>query len=211
MKSVPSPPGLAPPAEECIVTLPPPRHPIAVATGFRSAWIVSSRESLRAAGLEDRYLENLRQHRDEVLSCAAHGWLPMRVARSHYLACDAIGLTSQEVVAVVRGPQGHKRKSWHTNLVLGAGPPNGTLWESLSRLDRMWLSSANGGALTVFRVGARQARIECLGCELFDIGYFRQAMRAVFLTMLEQFGGTSIVRIGPTPAAGECHFLLHWA
>ena len=56
-----------------------------------------------------------------------------------------------------------------------------------------------------------QARIECLGCELFDIGYFRQSMRTVFLTMLEHFGSTSVVRLGPTPAPGECHFHLHWA
>jgi hypothetical protein len=210
MKSVSSPSSPPAPAEECIVPLPGPRHTIPVATGFRGSWVVSSRESLRVAGLEERYLANLRQHREEVLGCSANGWLPMRVARAHYRACEGIGLTSHEVVAVVRGPGSSTRKSWYTKYVLGAGSPKGTPWESLGRLDRMWLASANGGALTVHRTGAKQARIECLGCELFDIGYFRQAMRTVFLSMLEHFGGAAAVRIGPPPAASECHFHLLW-
>jgi hypothetical protein len=210
MESVSRPPNAGAAAEECIVPLPGPRHTIPVATGFRGSWVVSSRESLRAAGFEERYLGNLRQHRDEVLTCSPNGWLPMRVARAHYLACDAIGLTSQQVVEIVRGTGSPKRKSWYTKFVLGAGSPKGTPWEALARLDRMWLGSANGGALTVFRTGAKQARVECLGCELFEIGYFRQAMRTVFLSMLEHFGGTAIVRIGPPPAPGECHFHLHW-
>ena len=211
MTSIASPPPPADPAEECIVALPGPRHTIPAVTGFRSAWVISSRESLQAAGLEERYLENLRQHRDEVLSSSPNGWLPIRVARAHYRACDAIGLTSQEILAVVRRPQGGKRKSWYTKFVIGAVNAKGTPWEFLSRLDRMWCASANGGALTVFRVGAKQARIECLGCELFDIGYFRQAMRTVFLSMLEQFGSTVVVRLLPVTKAGECHFHLQWA
>jgi hypothetical protein len=211
MKSVPRPPSPAEPVEECIVPLPGPRHTIPIVTGFRSTWVISSRESLQVAGLEERYLENLRQHRDEVLSCSPNGWLPIRVARAHYRACDAIGLTSQEITAIVRGPKSGKRKAWHTKFVLGAAGPSGTPWDPLARLDRMWLASANGGALTVFRVGAKQARIECLGCELFDIAYFRYAMRTVYLSMLEQFGGTAVVRVGAPPKSGECQFHLQWA
>ena len=190
--------------------LPGPRQAIPPATGFRSTWVVSSRESLRLAGLEERYLENLREHRDEVLGCSPNGWLPMRVARAHYRACDGIGLTGPEVVAVVRGMQGAKRKSWHTKFVLGAGSPKGTPWEFLSRIDRLWLASANGGAMAVFRVGSKHARIECTGCELFDIGYFRQAMRTVYLATLEHFGGKAVVRIAMTQVPGECHFFLQW-
>jgi hypothetical protein len=212
MKSIPSTRSPDEPVEECIVPLPGPRHTIPIVTGFRSTWVISSRESIQDAGLEERYLENLRQHRDEVLSCSPNAWLPIRVARAHYRACDAIGLTSQDITAIVRGPQSGKRKRWHTKFVLGgAASPSGTLWESLARLDRMWLASANGGALTVFRVGAKQARIECLGCELFDLPYFRYSMRTVFLLMLEQFGGTSVVRVGPPPKSGECPFHLQWA
>jgi hypothetical protein len=211
MKSVPVRRDSTRDQEELILPFPGPRKGIPTATAFRSTWVVSSLESLRSGGPWERYLEQLLEHRDEVLSSVAGVWLPMSVARAHYRACDALGLSSEEVAALGRGPGGQVRRAWYATFIAAVGKPDASAWPILSQLDRMWQRSANGGAVAVFRLGARQVRIEYVGCELFDIPYFRQAVRTVLLALADHFGGRSVVRTVPQPTSDECHYHMQWS
>jgi hypothetical protein len=173
------------------------------ATAFRSTWVVSSHESLRAGGHWELYLRALGEGRDAILSCVAGTWLPMAVARAHYRACDALGLSSQELIATRRGPGDHVRRVWFASFIAAAERAGACPWATLSQLDRMWQRAADGGAVAVFRLGATQARIEYVGCELFDIPYFRLAARAVLLMLAEHFGESPVVHVEPRIGSGE--------
>jgi hypothetical protein len=50
-----------------------------------------------------------------------------------------------------------------------------------------------------------------VGCELFDIAYFRQSVRAVLLILVERFGTAPAVRILPQRETDECTYQLQWA
>jgi hypothetical protein len=198
--------------EEVIVPLPTPRSSIPRATAYRSTWVVSSLESLRTAGLLERYLAALDdRHHEEILSCVAGAWLPMALVRAHYLACDTLAISNLEMAAMKRGPGGHVRRAWFTNYIAAADKAKDSPWTILSQLDRTWHRGADGGAVGVFRLGPKQGRIEYVGCELFDIAYFRQSVRAVLHVLVGRFATAPVVRILPHTASGEGHYHLQWA
>jgi hypothetical protein len=194
-----------------IVPLPTPRSSIPRATAYRSTWVVSSLESLRTAGLLERYLAALDdRHHEEILSCVAGAWLPMALVRAHYLACDTLAISNLEMAAIKRGPGGHVRRAWFTNYIAAADKAKDSPWTILSQLDRTWHRGANGGAVGIFRIGPKQARAEYVGCELFAIPHYRQAVRAVLLSLVERFGDAPSVRLLPQAATDEGHYLLQW-
>lgn len=177
------------------------------AAAFRSTWIVSSLEALRASEHWEDYLASLREHRDEVLAAIAGAWLPMDVAGAHYRACEALGLSSAQVAAMVS--RGDIRKAWYApyiDLAKRAGSP----WEILLLLDRMWRRSVDGGAVSIVRLGDAQARIDFRGCELFDIAYFREGVRTVLTALLAHACELPEVRILPQAESGEGCFVAQW-
>src|SRR5450432_2967721 len=100
-------------AEEAVLSFPGPRRTIVPATSFRSTWIVASIESLRNFGQFERYRALLGERSDEVLTCVAGVWLPMAVARSHYRACESLGLSIEEQTAMSQSTDNHVRRAWY--------------------------------------------------------------------------------------------------
>jgi hypothetical protein len=177
---------------------PGPRASIPATTEFRSTWIVSSLESLRACGHFEQYRAHLPDHQDEILSCIAGAWLPIAAARSHYRACDALNLTPEQALAMVRSSGGQIHRFWHASLISSAERAGASPWEVLSQLHRVWRRGANGGAVAVFRRGNREARAEYVGCELFDIPYFRRAVGRMLFALGERFAEKLSVEDAPT-------------
>jgi hypothetical protein len=179
------------------------------ATAFRSTWIVSSLDALRESGHWDRYVASLSVHRELILSTVAGVWLPMEVACAHYRACDGLGLSTSEVVAMVGG-KGDVRRAWYAAyiaLATRAASP----WEVLLLLDRMWSRSVNGGGVSIVRLRDEQARIDYAGCELFDFAYFREAVRTVLLALLTHVCERPVMRLLPQSEAATGHFIASWA
>lgn len=197
------------PQEEAIVPLPGPRSSIPPATAYRSTWVVSSLDALRSHGHFESYLGELREHRGEILSCVAGTWLPMPVVRAHYQACDALALTEEQITEMALGPGARVRRAWYSRLIVAAEKSKGDPWTVLAQLDRTWHRGANGGASAVFRVGPKEARVEYVGCELFRIPYYCQAVRAVLLALVERFG-TGSVRMLYQQTPDEGQYLLRW-
>jgi hypothetical protein len=196
--------------EEIIVALPGPREKIPPATAYRSTWVVSSLDALRFHGHYQRYLGVLREHRDEILSCVAGSWLPMPIVRAHYRACDALDLSEDQISQITRGPGARVRRAWYSRLIAAAEQAQKDPWSILGQLDRTWRRGANGGAAAVIRLASREARVEYVGCELFRIAYYCQAVRFTLLSLVERFGAGSSVRMLPKHGLDEGHFLLHW-
>jgi hypothetical protein len=195
---------------DAILPLPAPREAIASATAFRSTWVLSSIESLQLGGYWERYQAVLSDHRDAILSCVPGAWLPMRVARAHYRACDALGLSSREVAALGANPGNQARQGWRSSFVADAAKTK-SAWDALSQLHRMWQRSADGGAVAVYRLDRHVARVEYVGCELFEIPFFRFAIRAALVRLLEPLALTTVVRELAQPPGDEGHYLVRWS
>jgi hypothetical protein len=198
------------PSEEVIVPFPGPRASIPPATAYRSTWVVSSLDSLRYHGHFERYLEALREHREEILSCIAGTWLPMRVVSAHYRACDALTLSEAQVIEMGQGPGVRVRRAWYARFIAAAEGAKEDPWTILSQLGRTWLRGANGGAAGVFRIGPKEARVEYVGCELFRIPYYCQAVRVVLFGLVERFGVDASVRMLRDHGADDGVYVLQW-
>lgn len=179
------------------------------ARAFRSTWIVASLESMHSSVHWPRYLAALREHREEVLSSVAGAWCPMPVARSHYLACDALSLSSADVTAVFDGPGGRIRQAWYAPFIAFAKEAD-MPWEVLARLEPMWLRSCDAGAVTIVRLAEREARVAFAGCELFDIAYFRESVRNVLFALFRHACDDHEVRVLPQSAPGGGTFAVRW-
>ena len=197
---------------EVVVPLPVAREHMKPATHWRSTWIVSSIQALRERGHFARYESLLsRTHRTEVLFTVAGVWLPMRVARAHYLACDALGLSRQEnsEIGAACGERAHKSLlSTGARLARTAGV---TPWTIVPFMQRLWERGTDGGGGAVYRVGPKESVVEMVGCELFDIPYFRVGYAAVLLGLVKLFCERAYVHdVTRTGAQGECALRFQW-
>jgi len=181
--------------------------PAPSATVFRSTWVVSSLDALRANGHWDAYLASLCEHREQILSAVAGAWLPMDVARAHYQACDALRLSSEQVAAMLS--RGDIRRAWYAPYIALAKRARSP-WEILFLLDRMWHRSVDGGGVSIVRLGDERAGIDYSGCELFDIAYFREGVRTVLAALLAHVSERPEVQILPQTQSGEGRFLAQW-
>jgi hypothetical protein len=177
---------------------------------YRSTWIVSSLQSLRERGHFGRYDELLTTHRTEILECVAGTWLPMGMAQAHYMACDGLGLPIEEQLAMGRAVGGRAQGTILQTTVKAARGVGVTPWTILPQFDRLWRRGANGGGISVVKTGPKEARVDLVGCPLFDIVYFRNAFRGVLLGVGDMFCRSPFVHDMARRAAGEVSFQLQW-
>jgi hypothetical protein len=165
-----------------------PKERIPHARAFRSTWIISSVRSLQERGHYDRYLELLSaEHHDAVLLSVAGVWLPMAVARAHYEACQRLELSKDEQTAMGLAVGDRGQGSLLSTVVMAARGAGVTPWTILPQFQRLWLRGANGGAMSVTALGPKEAKVETVGCELFDIDYFRVAFGGVLFGIMRRF------------------------
>lgn len=180
------------------------------ATEYRTTWVVSSLEGLRALGHFDRYLGVLQAHHDEILNCVAGGWLPISVVRAHYEACEALGLSAEDRASIARAG-GNVRRAWHASVVAATQREDADIWEILKQLHKIWQRGANGGACAVYKLGDKRARVEYIACELFDIPYFRGVSAAVLQLLTEHLHDGVRVTTLTGASRGSASYILEWA
>ena len=196
--------------ERVVIAPPAPRHAIAVVTAMRSAQIVSSLQLLRARGHFDRYTSLLRDQRSEIFSCVPGTWVSMATARAHYRACDALGLSEKEQVAMGEAAAQHARTGWIAQALRIVRASGVTPWSLVGYLDRMWQRSMIGGAVAVYRLGPKEARLEFIGCELFEIPYHRHAYRGLIDSLGAAFSQRHYTREVLPRAPNEAIFRTQW-
>ena len=154
----------------------------------RSTIVLGSIASLRHAGHFERYAAALApEHRDPLLQAVAGTWIPVEVARSHYRACEALGLSPDEEVALGRSifeRTGDTMFATILRLAKGAGV---TPWTLLPQLQRFWERGYDGGGLSVSRLGPKEARVELAQCSLVEVRYFRNAARGLLGAVIQLF------------------------
>jgi hypothetical protein len=201
-------------AAEIVAPFPAPEHKLGHATEIRTTLLVSSLQSLRRHGHQERYLGMLpREHHDTVLSMIAGQWAPIALGRAHYLACEGLGLSLAEVNAIGREVGDRIEGTFVATLVRMAGQVGATPWTALTHAQRLCERVLRGGGGTsVARLGPKDARIRLVGLGLNDIPYFVKAMAGVFEVGAELFctkAYAQVVARESTPNSTVMH--VSWA
>lgn len=190
----------------------PARSEIVPATAFRTTWVVSSIQSLRARGHFEAYVRELPDRfRGQILESVVGLWLPMDAARAHYEACERLGLSVDEQLAMGSAVGERAQGTLLSTVVKTAKGAGVTPWTVLPQFDRLWRRGANGGAVAVYRLGPKEARTEFVGCVLFDIPYFRHAFRGVVHGIAGLFCEKVYVHELPKRVPHGAQFRFQWA
>ena len=178
-------------------------------TRFRSTWVVSSLQGLRERGLFDRYERQLIDHHDTILSAIAGVWLPVDAVRAHYEACEKLGIPDAEYVLMAKIGS-HVRQAWWSRLIAEAQRSQATPWTALYLMHRGWPRAAEGGAVGLARLADNRGRLDYVSCSLFEIPYFRRAVRFMIQFLVAHNAPAATVRDLPERNAHTCSYLVDW-
>jgi hypothetical protein len=159
---------------------------VRLGTEFKSTWLRASLDALRDHRHFERYVTLLpREHHEAVLQSVAAMWLPMSVAMAHYAACEALGLSTTEQMAM--GKVVFKRLertifsfAFHAAREVGVTP-----WSTLKAIPAALTREMRGGASAIYKVGPKDARIEIIGFPCCCFAYCRAALRGMAVGLCE--------------------------
>jgi hypothetical protein len=172
--------------EETIVAFPVARELVPMGTEFRSTWLAGSIEILKARGAFERYLANLpERYHDPILRSIAGTWLPADVAVAHYCAIDALGISTPERVEWGKEITRNLQKTIFSIGFSAARDVGVTPWSMLRLFPATFTREWRGGAVGVFKVGPKDARVEIVGFPCAPIGHCRAGLRGVIAAMCE--------------------------
>jgi hypothetical protein len=173
---------------EIVVAFPVPREQIAPPTHVRSTLIAASVRAVRERGRFDDYVEHLeRAWRDLPERAIAGTWLPLDAGLAHYHACDRLGFTVHEQVAIGREVGDRIHGTFLGTMIRGAKNVGVTPWLALAQARRLYERLFDGGACCVTKVGPKDARMELVANPYVAIPYFRNAMRGLWGVAIEFF------------------------
>jgi hypothetical protein len=184
--------------EDTIVPFAVPRAEVTAVSEFRSAWLHSSLRSLRAHGLFDRYAAFLpAQHRETVVGSPIGVWLPSDVAVAHYAACDQLKLDVPTQIAIGAEVAERVHSTILSIAVKLAHEAGATPWTVLGQFGRLWGHIWVGGAVGVFRLGPKEARLEVVGWPCARFAYCKNGILGVTQGLIQLFCRKVYVRDVP--------------
>jgi len=138
-------------------------------------------------GIADRFRKILDADVEtELVTLTTSQWVPLDISLKAYAACDALGLSMDEQIdlgrAVSRANNGVVIETL-TRLIGKVVSP----WTALGHLDRVWQRSNRGGAVAVYKLGERMARLEFWQVPLAQSPFFVTSMRGAIAVGLEPF------------------------
>jgi hypothetical protein len=177
-----------------------PATPSAPLSRVKSTLLVASLRRLREMGREADYLSALpSEHREAIVESVAGSWVGVEVALAHYEACEALGLTDSEQVDVGRLVGERLRGTLLGTVVRMAKEGGMTPWAVIPHFPRLWSRLFGGSTLSAWKVGPKEARLECAAMPLVDVRYFRNALRGQAQGLIDLFCARSYV----TPIHGR--------
>ncbi|MCB9622210.1 MAG: hypothetical protein H6723_02615 [Sandaracinus sp.] len=146
-------------------------------SAVRGMVFVSGRAWMRERGLDARYEANLDASvRPRLHTLTALEWIPLDEALVAYAACDALGLdehAQRSLGATVSAANNGVVLETIARLAGGFGV---TPWAPLKSAHKVWLRSNQGGAVAVYRLDERHARIEVWQTPLCESAFFRTSL-----------------------------------
>jgi hypothetical protein len=175
-------------ASDVIVPFPVPRERLRVPTSIRSTLVASSLRSLREHGYFDRYLAVLEERwREPILNCVAGVWLPLGAGLAHYRACDSLGVSSLEHMAIGREVGDRIQGTFIGTMIRAAKGAGANPWVAFPYTPKLYERLFDGGACQIVRVGPKDAEAEIAANPLLGLAYFRNGLRGMWQTGIELF------------------------
>ncbi len=158
-------------------------------TEIRSTWLRASLVTLEARGHLSAYTKYRQAAGTPALDDALlEPWLPIEAAISHYAACEALGLSDEDLFAIGYSLTSLVHRSYFSlalHLVKTAGA---TPWHVLETgLPQLWKRIWRGGGLAVVPTGPKDARVDLFGWPLSRFRYCRRTTRGVGQVLCEIF------------------------
>ncbi len=76
-----------------------------------------------------------------------------------------------------------------------------TPWNVFPHYQRFWSRGFDGGAVSVARLGPKEARLALVACGLAESAYFRNALRGIVLAATELFCRKAYIAEAEAPAS----------
>ena len=182
--------------EEVVVPFRTPPEATPLVAEVRGALINTSILTLRAFDLYDAYLEHLGpKEREEIFSVVAGTWVPMDLAMTHYRACEALELPPSRLYEIGFSAGGRVQGTVLGIVLRLAKSTGATVWTAFTQIQKLYDRVFNqGGAVSVIKLGPKEARIEFIQVPLCEMAYFRGGLRGIITAGAELFCRKAIIR-----------------
>jgi hypothetical protein len=158
---------------EAVLALPGAIEPV---RSVRSTILVASVDNLRATGRFDAYLPHLpARFHGSLLEGAAGRWVPVEIAAAHYAACDELGLDDEEQVEMGRRMVKRIGATIVGTALRMAQQVGASPWTLFPHGQRFWRRGYDGGAMAIYKLGPKEARIDLVGASLLESPFYRRA------------------------------------
>jgi hypothetical protein len=139
-------------------------------------------------GHADRYrdLLPLQRLKDRLATVTAAEWVPIEDALLCYQACDALDLPVDDQIAIGRAVSDANNGLFIRTVARLVGKV-ASPWTAFGHLHKAWLRSNRGGAVAVYKLAERQARLEFWRVPLARSPFFTISMRGAIAAGVEPF------------------------
>jgi hypothetical protein len=181
-------------------------------TSVRSTLLLASRASLLALGLFDRYEAHLSvATRSSLRDIIAGTWLPVGIVLEHYAACDALGLTAAEQVALGRTNGERLQGTLLGTLAKMAHHAGTTPFTLIQQFPRFWGRIFQGGGMTYDLGGPKDALVGVCADPILGSPHFRNGLAGTCSSVLSLVCTRLFVRVksydAETASAG---YVIQW-
>jgi len=199
--------------EIVILPFPSSRDLVPAVRRIRSGLLCSSIKSLRDHGYFDQYLAKLPQeHHARMLSLTAAEWIDPELAFHHYEAVDRIGMTVDEQERLGMQVAQHLQKGFLSVVLRLAIESGVTPWSVLERYQKLWERYFDGSAISVTKLGPKEARAELVGFPLARIGYVKAGVGGIMRGVTELVAKRVYVqRVANLSSDTTLAYRLSWA
>jgi hypothetical protein len=124
--------------------------------------------------------------RGRINTLTATDWVEIDDAHRAYAACDGLELSVQDQVELGRVVSSANNGIILRTVVRLVGKV-ASPWTGLGQADRLWQRSNRGGAIAVYKIASRQARVEFWKVPLARSPFFVTSMRGALGAAIEPF------------------------
>lgn len=144
-------------------------------------------------GVLEKFTTLLPEHlREQVRSLTATEWIPIERALEVYATCDALDLTIDEQLDIGRFVV-LANNGVVLNTILRLVGKVSSPWTALQHTDSLWQRSNRGGAIAVYKLNEKSARLELWNVPMARSRFFVTSMRGSIAAGFEPFCGKVVV------------------